>query len=65
MPRGVISGNFLEEERILGWAHIALGEDVRFDGGTVKSPVHLDAVLRDTSLELDGRLVVDHGRYLI
>ena len=64
-PRGQLSGNFLEEERILGWAHIALGDDVRFDGGTVKSPVHLDAVLSDTSLELDGQLVVDRGTFLV
>jgi leucyl aminopeptidase (aminopeptidase T) len=64
-PNVIVSGNFLEEERILGWAHIAIGDDMRFDGGTVKSPVHLDGMLRDTSLELDGQPVIDRGKILI
>lgn len=64
-PRAIVSGNFLEEERILGYAHIALGDDVRFDGGIIKSPVHLDGIIRDASLEVDGKLVIDRGKFLI
>ncbi len=63
--RAIISGNFLEEERISGYAHVALGDDVRFDGGKIKSPVHLDGVIRDASLEIDGKLVIDRGKFLI
>lgn len=63
--RAIVSGNFLEEERILGYAHVALGDDTRFDGGAIKSPVHLDGVIRDASLEVDGQLVIDQGRFLV
>ena len=64
-PRAVECGNYREETRVMGWAHMGIGDDVRFDGGKTKAPSHLDVVFRDASLELDGKLVVDRKKLVL
>ncbi len=64
-PRAVECGNFREETRVLGWGHMGIGDDARFDGGRTSAPSHLDVVFRDVSLELDGELVVDRRKFLV
>ena len=34
-------------------------------GGTVSVPIHLDAVVLDATLEIDGRRVLDAGNFLL
>ena len=34
-------------------------------GGTVSVPIHLDVVVTDASLEIDGQQVLDAGRYVL
>jgi leucyl aminopeptidase (aminopeptidase T) len=58
------SGNFLEHEKALGAVHVALGDDRRF-GGASAAPIHVDGVLCDARVELDGRVILDHGRFLL
>ena len=43
-----------------GTAHIALGNSIAY-GGTVDAVAHLDCVMRDATLELDGRPVMVEG----
>jgi leucyl aminopeptidase (aminopeptidase T) len=59
-----LTGNVLEDEKILGSVHIAFGASAAF-GGNVSVPVHLDCVVLDASLELDGERVLDAGRLLV
>lgn len=59
-----LSGNVLEDEKILGTVHIAFGASAGI-GGTVSVPIHLDAVVLDASLEIDGRPVLDAGRFVL
>jgi leucyl aminopeptidase (aminopeptidase T) len=61
--RAMLTGNVLEDEKILGSVHIAFGASAAF-GGTVSVPVHLDCVVLDASLELDGEQVLVAGRLL-
>jgi leucyl aminopeptidase (aminopeptidase T) len=60
-PLGRLSGLALESEATLGTGHIALGNNTAY-GGHVDAPGHLDCVMRDVSVFLDGALVVDKGR---
>lgn len=60
-PLGRVSGLALESEATLGTAHIALGNNSAY-GGHVDAPGHLDCVMRDVSVFLDGVLVADKGR---
>jgi leucyl aminopeptidase (aminopeptidase T) len=59
-----LTGNVLEDEKILGTVHIAFGGSAGI-GGTVSVPIHLDVVVLEASLEVDGRPVLDAGRYVL
>jgi leucyl aminopeptidase (aminopeptidase T) len=62
--RARLTGNILEDEKILGTVHVAFGASAGI-GGTVSVPIHLDVVILDASLEVDGRTVLDRGRYVL
>ena len=53
-PSGRVCGVAMETESALGTAHIALGNSIAY-GGTVDAIAHLDCVMKDATLELDGR----------
>ncbi|WP_214105885.1 aminopeptidase [Acrocarpospora catenulata] len=59
-PNGRVCGVAMETESTLGSAHIALGNSIAY-GGTVDAPAHLDCVMREATLELDGRPVLING----
>ena len=63
-PLAEFSGSIIEDEAVMGSAHIALGEN-RPLGGQNKAPIHVDLVLRSPRVELDGRLVLKENRLLI
>jgi leucyl aminopeptidase (aminopeptidase T) len=62
--RAQLTGNVLEDEKILGTVHVAFGASAGI-GGTVSVPIHLDVVILEASLEIDGRPVLDHGAYVL
>src|SRR5690242_18290241 len=62
--RARLTGNVLEDEKILGTVHVAFGASAAI-GGTVSVPIHLDVVILEASLEVDGRQVLDRGRYVL
>jgi leucyl aminopeptidase (aminopeptidase T) len=60
----ILTGNILEDEKILGTAHVAFGASAAI-GGTVQVPVHLDCVLLEPTVEIDGETVVSNGDLLL
>ena len=62
--RATLTGNTLEDEKILGTAHIAFGASAGI-GGTVTVPVHEDVVVLEPSLWVGSTQVLDAGRYLL
>ena len=62
-PSGRVGGLPMETESARGTAHIALGNSIAY-GGTVDAIAHLDCVMRDATLELDGRPVMVAGALL-
>jgi leucyl aminopeptidase (aminopeptidase T) len=59
-PAGSICSVPMETESARGSAHIALGNSIAY-GGVVSAVAHLDCVMRDATLELDGRAVMIEG----
>ena len=59
-----LTGNVLEDEKILGTVHVAFGASIGI-GGTVSVPIHLDVVILDATLEIGGTRVLDSGRYVL
>ncbi|MDX6589780.1 MAG: hypothetical protein QOI84_1054 [Solirubrobacterales bacterium] len=60
----LLTGNVLEDEKILGSAHLAFGASAAI-GGTVQVPVHLDCVLLEPTVEIDGETIVAGGDLLV
>jgi len=60
----ILTGNILEDEKIFGTAHVAFGASARI-GGTVQVPVHLDVVLKEPTVEIDGEAILGGGELLI
>jgi leucyl aminopeptidase (aminopeptidase T) len=58
--RARIVGNVLEDEKVLGTVHIAMGNNA-FMGGKVNVPSHHDAVLRRPDLLIDGTAIMRAG----
>ncbi len=62
--RAKISGNVLEDEKVMGTVHIALGNNVSM-GGNVDVEIHLDGILKDPTVEVDGKPVMENGELLL
>lgn len=62
-PAGRVCGVAMETESALGTAHIALGNSMAY-GGVIDAVAHLDCVMKDATLELDGRPVMSAGALL-
>lgn len=52
-----------EGERIYGWVHVSLGNNAAFPGGRVKAKIHLDAIIKDPQVELDGEVILKDRRF--
>jgi leucyl aminopeptidase (aminopeptidase T) len=59
-----LTGNILEDEKILGTAHVAFGASAAI-GGSVQVPVHLDCVILEPTVEVDGEEIVRSGSLLL
>src|SRR3954451_14000602 len=62
--RATLTGEILEDEKILGTCHVAFGASAGI-GGTVQVPVHLDCVVMKPSVTLDGEAIVRDGELLL
>lgn len=60
----ILTGNILEDEKIFGTAHVAFGASAGI-GGTVQVPVHLDVVVKEPIVEIDGEAVLGGGELLV
>jgi leucyl aminopeptidase (aminopeptidase T) len=63
-PKARVTGIVLEDEKVLGTCHIALGNNFGF-GGKVKVPIHTDGVIMSPTICLDGKEIMRDGRLLV
>jgi leucyl aminopeptidase (aminopeptidase T) len=61
LDSATISGNTLEDEKVKGTIHFAVGDNASM-GGVVKVPLHLDGIVREPDVWLDGVLWMEKGR---
>jgi len=59
-----LTGNILEDEKILGTVHVAFGASAGI-GGTVSVPVHLDCLIVEPTLDVGGTRVLERGRFVV
>lgn len=58
--RAIITGEVLEDEKVLGTVHVALGNNIGF-GGTCDVPVHLDGIMLRPTLVIDDKVIIRDG----
>ena len=58
--RATLTGNILEDEKMLGTVHVAFGASAGI-GGTVSVPIHLDSLVMEPTLDVGGVRVLDAG----
>jgi leucyl aminopeptidase (aminopeptidase T) len=62
--KAILTGELLEDEKILGTCHVAFGASAAI-GGTIQVPVHLDCVVLEPDVSVDGEPLVRHGELLV
>jgi leucyl aminopeptidase (aminopeptidase T) len=60
-PRSRLIGNVAESKKLSGSVHFAIG-DSKTIGGTIESEIHLDGLVLQPTVELDGRIIVERGK---
>ncbi|MEK6868679.1 MAG: aminopeptidase [Nanoarchaeota archaeon] len=58
-----ITGNILEDEKVIGTCHIALGNNVGF-GGKTSIQLHLDGIIKNPTIFVDENKILDKGKFL-
>ncbi len=59
-----VVGSSLEDEKVLGTVHIAIGDNASM-GGKISVASHLDAILLKPTLMIDRRTIMRNGRLII
>jgi leucyl aminopeptidase (aminopeptidase T) len=62
--RARVVGSSLEDEKVLGTVHIAIGDNASM-GGKVSVASHLDAILLKPTLTIDRRTIMRDGHLII
>ena len=61
--KALIRGVQREDKNILGSMHFGLGTNIDV-GGTILSKIHIDGVILEPTLYVDGDMRIEHGRFL-
>lgn len=59
-PGAEITGRLREDKKAAGYLHIAVGA-----GGPVEAPIHIDGILKDGTVQIDDKMVVDNGEITV
>jgi leucyl aminopeptidase (aminopeptidase T) len=63
-PKARLLGNLMTDEKVAGTIHIAIGRN-DFIGGENLAPIHVDGVVGQPTVIVDGTVLIDGGRYLV
>jgi leucyl aminopeptidase (aminopeptidase T) len=62
--RAQITGVILEDEKVMGTVHLALGDNMSM-GGKVSVPSHLDGLILQPTVYVDDRMIMQGGKLLV
>ena len=62
-PLARLQGNIITDEKVLGTIHVAVGRS-DFLGGKNVATTHIDGVVGQPTLEIDGKVVIENGKHL-
>lgn len=59
-----LTGNVLEDEKVLKTIHLALGMNIDF-GGKIDSKTHNDGVILEPTVKFDGQVIMETGNIVV
>lgn len=62
--KAIITGEVLEDEKVIGTVHIAFGDNKSM-GGTIRVASHLDGVITEPTVVADGKTIMEKGKFLV
>ena len=62
-PLARLQGNIITDEKVLGTIHVAVGRS-DFLGGKNVATTHIDGVVSQPTLEIDGKVVIENGKHV-
>ena len=60
-PKARLIGNLAEDKKLEGSVHIAIGDN-HVLGGNITSNIHLDGMVLNPTVELDGKCIISNGK---
>ena len=64
-PKARLTGAVLEDEKVLGTVHVALGDNSSYPGGHSKSNIHMDGILLEPTVHVNGVLLLEKGKLCV
>ncbi len=62
--KAILTGNILEDEKVMGTIHVAFGDNKSM-GGSVRVASHLDGLIREPTVWFDGECVMKDGKFIV
>jgi leucyl aminopeptidase (aminopeptidase T) len=59
-----LTGNVLEDEKVMGTVHIAIGDNSTI-GGEISVSSHLDGIIEQPTVKLDGDVIMKEGELIV
>jgi aminopeptidase len=60
--KAILTGQILEDEKVMGTIHIAFGDNKSM-GGTVRVASHLDGLIKNPSVWFDDKMIMKDGKF--
>jgi len=65
-PVAKLRGNLITDEKVLGTAHIAIGDNKRIPiGGVNECELHIDGVFFEPTISIDGKVIMRDGKFCL
>lgn len=63
-PKAKLTGNILEDEKVMGTVHFAFGNNTTF-GGNIFVNSHIDGLVKEPTIEIDDKIIMNRGIFSI
>ncbi len=65
-PQARLTGKLMTDEKVMGTIHVAIGDNASPSyGGVNAAPIHIDGVVGQPTLVVDGKTLIEQGKYLV
>jgi leucyl aminopeptidase (aminopeptidase T) len=65
-PKARLTGKLITDEKVMGTVHVAIGDNASPSfGGANPAPIHIDGVVGQPTLVVDGETLIEEGKYRV